>query len=62
MADQISTTVWIRSEDVDHPKLERLRRAATVAVGKENDVDAPLGGLGTRAISGMVIRQTRGGA
>ena len=41
MADQSNITVWIRSEDVDHPKLERLRRAVTVAVGQENDTMRP---------------------
>jgi hypothetical protein len=41
MADQSNITVWIRSEDVDHPKLERLRRAVTVAVGQDNDATRP---------------------
>lgn len=41
MADQSNITVWIRPEDVDHPKLERLRRAVTVAVGQEQDVNLP---------------------
>jgi len=41
MADQSNITVWIRSEDVDHPKLERLRRVITVAVGPDNDATRP---------------------
>jgi|SRR5271157_428480 len=41
MADQNKITVWIRPEDVDHPKLERLRRAVTVAVSQENDATRP---------------------
>jgi hypothetical protein len=41
MVDQSNITVWIRSEDADHPKLERLRRAVSVAVGQEQDVTRP---------------------
>lgn len=41
MDNQTNITVWIRSEDVDHPKLERLRRAVTVSIGPENDATCP---------------------
>ena len=41
MADQNKITVWIRPEDVDHPKLERLRRAVTIAVSQDNDATRP---------------------
>lgn len=40
MADQ-NTTIWIRPEDADHPKLDRLRRAVTVAVGPDDDATRP---------------------
>lgn len=41
MVDQSHITVWVRSEDVDHPKLERLRRAVTVTVGQDGDATRP---------------------
>lgn len=41
MVDQSNITVWVRSEDVDHPKLERLRRAVTVTVGQDGDATRP---------------------
>ncbi len=41
MGDQSNMIVWIRSEDVDHPKLERLRRAVTVTVGQDGDATRP---------------------
>jgi len=37
----MSSKVWIRPEDSDHPKLERLRRAVSVSVGTEADVSVP---------------------
>jgi hypothetical protein len=36
-----TAAVWIRPEDVEHPKLERLRRAIAVSVGPETDVSIP---------------------
>ena len=41
MGDQSNMIVWIRSEDVEHPKLERLRRAVTVTVGQDHDATRP---------------------
>lgn len=41
MADHSNITVWIRPEDVDHPKLERLRRVVTVAIGQDDDATCP---------------------
>jgi hypothetical protein len=46
MVDQ-NTAVWIRPEDVDHPKLDRLRRAVNVAVG-------------ARAVARLAVREARG--
>lgn len=37
----VTAAVWIRSEDADHPKLERLRRAVDVRVGLERDTTCP---------------------
>ena len=33
--------VWIRAEDAEHPKLERLRRSVTVSTGPEADASRP---------------------
>lgn len=41
MVDQSNIAVWIRAEDVDHPKLERLRRAVAVTVGQDGDATRP---------------------
>lgn len=41
MIDPNNITVWIRPEDADHPKLDRLRRVVNVAQGQENDVTRP---------------------
>jgi hypothetical protein len=34
-------TLWVRPEDADHPKLARLQKALTVAVGPEGGVACP---------------------
>jgi hypothetical protein len=42
MDEGVSTpAIWIRAEDADHPRLERLRRAVTVDIGPEAEVSEP---------------------
>lgn len=36
-----AAAVWIRPEDIGHPKLERLRRAVAVSVGPETGASTP---------------------
>jgi len=39
MGESVYTAdVWIRPEDADHPKLERLRRVVAVSIGPDADV------------------------
>ena len=42
MGESVNTAgVWIRPEDADQPKLERLRRVVTVSIGPDADVAVP---------------------
>jgi hypothetical protein len=42
MGESVNTAgVWIRPEDADQPKLERLRRVVTVSIGPDADVSVP---------------------
>ena len=41
MESSPNNRLWIRAEDSEHPKLERLRRAVTVEVGPPDDVASP---------------------
>ena len=59
MGENIYTAVvWIRPEDADHPKLERLRRVVAVSIGPDADVSVPWlvwgNGLGRSWLFGML--------
>ncbi len=41
MESHTENKFWIRPEDADHPKLDRLRRAIIVDVGPADDVSFP---------------------
>jgi hypothetical protein len=55
-------TIWIRPEDADHPRLERLRRAVTVSIGPETDVSVPWLVWGTGLSSGWLFAKLEAGA
>jgi hypothetical protein len=61
MADQ-NITVSIRPEDVDHPKLERLRRAITVVVGQNEDSTRPWVVWGHGLSRGWLLTKLEAGA
>lgn len=56
-----TATVWIRPEDADHPKLERLRRAVAVSIGPEADVSAPWLVWGTGLSRGWLFGKLEAG-
>lgn len=63
MGESVHTAgVWMRPEDADHPKLERLRRAVTVSTGPEADVSAPWLVWGNGLARGWLFGKLEAGA
>jgi len=54
--------VWIRAEDAEHPKLERLRRSVTVGIGPEADVSLPWLVWGSGLARGWLFNKLEAGA
>ena len=57
-----SPTVWIRAEDADHPKLERLRRAVDVQIGPEKGTARPWLVWGNGLSRGWLIEKLDAGS